>query len=137
MKRKVILIWNDVPSLLDTGKHMLEIISVQPFTKSTHFGWILSLRSVEHPEKTLRDWLTVQTSTDRLKWQVERTQRFLECSGLTGDEPDPLEITHKDLIGVVVLAFVEKTISKKTQNYYNRVKAYHANDSMTELDDQF
>ena len=137
MKRRIVIEWDDAPRLLPTGKYMLEVISVQPFTKSTHFGWILSLRSVKDKEKTVRDWLTVQTDVERLKWQVERTQKFLECSGLAGEDGNPLEITHKDLIGIVVLAFVEKTISKKTQNYFNRVKAYHPNDAMPELDDQF
>lgn len=139
MRHKVVLDWDDTPSLLPTGNYLLEVVTVSPFRKPTHFGWILTFRVKDHPGKNVRDWLSVKVDVERFRWQIERTQKFLEAAGLAGSEDDPTTITHKDLLGVCVWAHVEKTTSKKTQQFINRVKSYLNNETGVEdgLDSQF
>jgi hypothetical protein len=137
VKRRVILEWDDSPNLVDTANYLMEVVAVSPFKKPSRFGWILTLRFVNKPEKTLQDWLTVQTEDSALAWQVERTQKFLQHAGLAGSDTKPTEITHKQLVGVVVTAFVKKEVSKKNGEYINRIKSYLPTDSAAAIDEKF
>lgn len=63
------------------------------------------LKPLAEPDKRIKDWLTVQVKEKGQGWRLNKTQQFLKAIGATGK---PRELTHRDLLGVKVRAFVTK-----------------------------
>lgn len=104
-KYSVTIEWDDAPDKLQSGAYLFEIISIHPFKGVNASGWEFILKPDKEPIKRIKDWMTIKVKDKSFAWKLSKLQRFLEVTGLTKAVKN---ITHEDLVGLKVWAFVKR-----------------------------
>ena len=108
-KHEIKLEWDDAGDQIPTDTYLLEVLSVHPFQGEKAVGWELVLKPVSLPDMRLKDWLTIKIKEKALAWKLGKTHQFLEAAGL---DKKPHAVTHRDLLGLKIKAFVKKAPRK-------------------------
>ena len=132
-KYSVTIEWDDSPDKIESGPYLFEVLSVHPFKNDKSSGWEIVLKPEREPQKRIKDWLTVNVSDKSQAWRLDKLKKFLEATGLTKATKD---ITHHDLIGLKVSAFVKRGPVKVrgVERIESRI-GYYLNEDITDAND--